>query len=151
MRGREMEMKNKKQKIKLKFLVLAVFMLIISGAVNAGWLTGYAYRKNHTINSASGAGTNYQVCIKVYSGSGTDGTETVYEATCGKVYLNNHASNWPNDIRFTGSDGTTLLYNWKETSDSSSAVFLGKSSRRPGRGKQSNLYLLWKEWGYFSK
>jgi len=101
-----------------------LFILLMTASwSDAAWYSGWSYRKSHVINAASGAGTNYQVCIKVYSGSGTDGTETVNGVTCGKVYLTSHGSNWPNDIGFTGSDGTTLLDHWKQTSDAASAVF----------------------------
>jgi hypothetical protein len=39
-------------------------MMVQFQAVTAeGWFTGWSYRKSHVINSASGAGTNYQVKI----------------------------------------------------------------------------------------
>jgi hypothetical protein len=69
-------------------------------------LSGWSYRKSHVINSASGAGTNYQVQIITYAGSGTDTSNT--------VYLNNHARSDFGDVRFTASDGSTLLNYWQE-------------------------------------
>ena len=44
--------------------VTATFMQMI----NAPWLSGWPYRKGHIINSASGAGTDYQVSITTYYG-----------------------------------------------------------------------------------
>jgi len=81
-----------------------------------GWLTGWSYRKNHVINPASGAGTNYQVMIIAHYGSGTDGGAD--------VYLNQHCRTDFGDVRFTKSDGTTLLDYWMEEKvDSDYAVF----------------------------
>ena len=80
------------------------------------WLSGWQYRKSHVINSANGAGTNYQVKVKVYYGSGTDSGEN--------VYLNGKCKTDFGDIRFTGSDGETLLDYWMESkTDSDNAVF----------------------------
>jgi hypothetical protein len=69
-----------------------------------GWLSGFSYRKSHVINPASGAGTNYQVKITAHYGSGTD--------SGGDVYLNSHCRTDFGDVRFTGSDGVTLLSYW---------------------------------------
>ena len=81
-----------------------------------GWLSGWQYRKSHVINPASGAGTNYQIRIKVNYGSGTDSGEN--------VYLNGKCRSDFGDIRFTGSDGVTLLDYWMETKvDGNYAVF----------------------------
>ena len=80
------------------------------------WFHGWAYRKSHVVNSASGAGTNYQVKITVYYGSGTDSGEN--------VYLNSHCRTDFGDIRFTKSDRVTLLDYWMESkTDSNNAVF----------------------------
>jgi len=80
------------------------------------WLTGWTYRKSHVINSANGAGTNYQVKIKVYYGNGTDSGEN--------VYLNGKCKTDFGDIRFTRSDGETLLDYWMEEKvDSNYALF----------------------------
>lgn len=69
-------------------------------------LSGYLYRKSHVINQTAGAGTDYQVPIKVYSGSGSDSGDS--------VYLNDNAAYFPNDIAFTASDEETLLDYWHE-------------------------------------
>ena len=81
-----------------------------------GWLGGWQYRKSHVINSASGAGTGYQVRIKAHYGSGTDSGED--------VYLNSHSRTDFGDVRFTDDDGVTLLDYWMEKKvDSDYAVF----------------------------
>lgn len=81
-----------------------------------GWLSGWQYRKSHVINSASGAGTNYQVKIIVHYGSGTD--------SGADVYLNSHCRTDFGDVRFTDDDGTTLLDYWMESKvDGDYAVF----------------------------
>jgi len=88
------------------------------------WLSGWQYRKSHSINPATGAGTEYQVGIKVYYGSGTDGIETVDGVTFGKVYCNEHCRTDFGDIRFTDDDGTTELSYWMEDEvNSNYAIF----------------------------
>ncbi|MEM0162744.1 MAG: hypothetical protein QXO62_06750, partial [Thermoproteota archaeon] len=77
-----------------------------------GWLQGWMYRKSHVINSASGAGTGYQVKIVAYYGSGTDSGNT--------VYLNSRCKTDFSDVRFTASDGVTLLNYWTESVTASS-------------------------------
>jgi len=80
------------------------------------WLYGWTYRKSHTINPASGAGTGYQIPITAHYASGTD--------SGADVYLNAHSRTDFNDVRFTSSDGTTLLDYWMEqVSSGSSAKF----------------------------
>ena len=81
-----------------------------------GWLGGWQYRKSHVINSASGAGTNYQVRIVAHYGSGTD--------SGADVYLNSHCRTDFGDVRFTDYDGETLLDYWMEMKvDGDYAVF----------------------------
>jgi hypothetical protein len=82
----------------------------------ASWLTGWSYRKSHVINPASGAGTNYQVKVIAHYGTGTD--------SGADVYLNSHCRTDFGDVRFTKSDGTTLLDYWMESKvDGDYAVF----------------------------
>ena len=75
------------------------------------WLTGWTYRKKITITGASGAGTNFQVLLKVGESSGASGAD---------FHLENKSSNFPSaknnggDLRFTDSDETTLLDFWVE-------------------------------------
>ena len=83
---------------------------------NQGTLSGWGYRKSHVINPSPGAGTNYQVRITAYYGSGTDS-----EAN---VYLNGKSRTDFGDVRFTDDDGTTLLDYWIESKvDGDNAVF----------------------------
>ena len=80
------------------------------------WLTGWTYCKSHVINPLSGAGTNYQVKITAHYLSGTD--------SGADVYLNSHCRTDFGDVRFTTSDGATLLDYWMESyTASTSAVF----------------------------
>ncbi|MDF1539462.1 MAG: DUF2341 domain-containing protein [Candidatus Thorarchaeota archaeon] len=76
----------------------------------------WGYRKLHTIQGSSGAGTNYQVRITAHYGSGTDSGE--------HVYLNSHSQTDFDDLRFTDASGSVLLDYWMESySASSLAVF----------------------------
>ena len=81
-----------------------------------GWLSGYAYRKEITITGTpDGAQTNYQMLLNIIKGAGSDGGNS--------VYLGNHALDWPEDIRFTKSDGETLLDFWREESDATDGTW----------------------------
>ncbi len=62
-------------------------------------------RKSHVIYGAAGAGTNYQIRIKVHYGSGTDNGED--------VYLNHNSRIDFGDVRFVDDDGTTELDYWR--------------------------------------
>jgi len=65
-------------------------------------LTGYNYCKSFTIvHSPDGSQSNYQMKLTIIRGAGTSST--------GTLYLDNKSINWPLDIRFTQSDGVTLL------------------------------------------
>lgn len=69
------------------------------------WLTGYGYRQSISLaGSAAGTVTNYQFRFDVNAGTGTSATNV--------LYLESHASSFPNDIRFTSSTGNTLLDYW---------------------------------------
>lgn len=113
----------------LVFCLLTSFAFILTSPVNAtgaNWLTGWLYRKSHVINNAAGSGAGYQVQIKVYKGSGADGTETVDGIYSGKVYCSGNCLDDFGDIRFTDDDGSTELSYWIEDttlSSGSSAVF----------------------------
>ena len=74
--------------------------------VVAPWLSGWQYRKAHKINPAPGAGTDYQMRFVLHYGEGTDNEE--------EVYLNGHSKTDFSDIRFTASDGQSLLSYWIE-------------------------------------
>ncbi len=85
-------------------------------AQGANWLSGWSYRQSHVIDSAAGAGTDYQIEITAYYGSGTD--------SGGSVYLNGLCRTDFGDVRFTASDGSTLLnYSMISLASGSNAVF----------------------------
>ncbi|MHA2150227.1 MAG: DUF2341 domain-containing protein, partial [Candidatus Thorarchaeota archaeon] len=79
----------------------------------SGWLSGWQYRKSHTIESSLGAGTNYQIRIAVQRSTGTDSGEDVYVGTNCKTDFG--------DIRFTDNDGITELDYWIQESTTESA------------------------------
>lgn len=77
-------------------------MFLLIQCTSGAWLTDWTYRKEFTVtNSVSSALTNYQQQFTVYRTTGTDANYTVYvDDLCQEDY---------DDIRFTASDGTTLL------------------------------------------
>ena len=72
------------------------------------WLSGYGYRKQVVITGQTGAGTLYQVLLKVGESSGSTGAD---------FHIEDHDLAWPDDIRFTDDDGTTLLDYWLEKTE----------------------------------
>lgn len=66
------------------------------------WLSGWSYRKEITITGQAGAGTNYQVDLDIGDSAGGD------------FHLENHCTNFPQDIQVTDNDGETLLDFWIE-------------------------------------
>lgn len=71
------------------------------------WLSGYTYRKLKPVNAtAAGAQTLYQVKLLVGESAGAVGEEIDCEI---------HCSNFPNDIRFTDTDGITKHDYWIES------------------------------------
>jgi hypothetical protein len=72
-----------------------------------GWLSGgYQYRKSITLSRASGAVTNYQMKLLLGESSGATGEDVDCGGKCQSDF---------DDIRFTKSDGTTLLDYWIES------------------------------------
>jgi hypothetical protein len=69
-------------------------------------LTGWSYRKSVTLSRASGAVTDYQMKLLVGESSGATGEDV----DCGGLCTTDF-----DDIRFTKSDGTTLLDYWIES------------------------------------
>jgi hypothetical protein len=87
----------------------------------SNWLSGWKYRKKITIQGSSGAGTNYQVLLKIGEDSG---------ATGANFHLNGLSDNFPSghqsgDLRITSSDGSTLLDLWVEK-----VVIIGSGSKK---------------------
>jgi len=101
-----------------------------------GWFSGsWLYRKSHVISgSTAGAQTNYQMKIIVHYGSGTD--------SGGDVYLNGKCRTDFGDVRFTASDGTTLLDYWMESyTASSQAVFWVEVPNIPASPSTATIYV----------
>jgi hypothetical protein len=90
---------------------------------------GWVCSKSLDIFAGSGAGTDYQLILKAYYGSGTDGTETLNEETIAKFYCNSNCRTDFGDIRFLPSNSTTP-YTYKLCSkvDGEWAVFAVKIS-----------------------
>ncbi|MEM4761717.1 MAG: DUF2341 domain-containing protein, partial [Thermofilum sp.] len=109
-------MRSRSNSLLVPVLLLLVLLSLVAGlspreatvveAQSSGWLSGWFYRKQHVINPASGAGSNYAVNITVYYGDGTD--------SGAEVYLGGKCRSDFGDIRFTASDGVTLLDYWME-------------------------------------
>lgn len=105
----------KKATLILLFLLTSLLWITIP-SVRGAWLSGWTFRKSHIVNGASGAGTNYQINITTYYGSGSDSGS--------KVYLDGNCRSDFGDIRFTDNDETTLLDYWiEELSEGSYALF----------------------------
>ena len=97
-----------------------------------GWLTGWSYRKEITVNNTGSALSDYQLCFTVNRSSGSDSGFTVYVSTnCESDY---------DDIRFTTSDGTTLCDYWIESSSASTATIWVEVPSIAGSG-DTTLYL----------
>ncbi len=80
---------------------------------SSNWLSGWQYRKSHTINGASGAGTNYQIKIRVLRSLGIDSGGNIFVGTkCASDFA---------DIRFTTNDGVTDLDYWLQ--DEAEGIF----------------------------
>ena len=114
-----------------------------TGGSGVDQLPGWDYRKKHTITgSSAGAQSNYQVGIKVYYGSGTDGTETVTGVVFGKVYCNSKCKTDFGDIRFTKSDETSLLDYWIERkTDSDHAIIWVEVESIPESPSTVDIYM----------
>jgi len=100
-----------------------------------GWLSGWQYRKSHEIEGSSAGGqTDYQIKIIVHKGTGTDSGEN--------IYCNNHCRNNFGDIRFTKSDGTTLLDYWMESYTSGDkATFWVEVPSIPASPDKATIYI----------
>jgi hypothetical protein len=80
------------------------------------WLSGWEFRKPHTLLGSHGVGHDFQIKIIVHFGDGFDSEDTVY---CNNKSLSDFA-----DIRFTDNDGVTPLDHWLESYfDSENATF----------------------------
>ena len=75
------------------------------------WLQGWSYRRRITISGSSGAGAGYQVLLKIGESSGATGCHFHLD---GKSASFPSGKNQGGDLRFTASDGATLLSFWVE-------------------------------------
>lgn len=69
------------------------------------WLAGYAYRKDIIEGGAIGAGSDYQISLKVGESATSPDAD---------LHIEQHALDFPNDIRFTNDDELTELPYWLE-------------------------------------
>lgn len=109
-----MRLKSKLFTILIILVVLLSQHAVIRADDGKAWLTGWRYRKRHVINPSNNAGTHYQIKIVTYYGSGVDYNNNTASPPIGYVYLNAHCRGDFGDVRFTGSDGQTLLKYWME-------------------------------------
>jgi len=119
-----------------KIILLTLILLLLFSSVSyAAWLTDWSYRKEITITgSSAGAQTDYQMRQTIYYGAGTD------SATA--VYLNSLSQTDFDDIRFTTSDGTTLLDYWIESkTDSDNEVVWVEFDSIPASPSTATFYL----------
>lgn len=79
--------------------------------------TGYAWKKSFTVTgSACGAQTNYQMKFTVHYGAGADSGTT--------VYLDSKCQTDFDDLRFTSTDGVTVLDSWLESKTDSNVAYV---------------------------
>ncbi len=95
----------------------------------------WQYSRKLTVNgTTAGAQTNYQMKLTVYKASGTD--------TPGVVYLGGNVKDDFSDLRFTRSDGVTLLDYWIESYTSGiSAVVWVEVASIPASPATADIYL----------
>jgi len=80
------------------------------------WLSDYTHRVKVPVNyTTAGAQTDYTMTLNIVKGTGTN--------SAGTIYLNNNALNWPVDIKFTSSDGTTQLQYYRVEYDSTDGTW----------------------------
>ncbi len=98
-------------------------------------LADWNHSKLETITgTTAGAQTNYQMKLTLYNSTGTD--------TPGNVYLGGNVRSDFGDIRFTKSDGITLLNYWIESyTPGVSAVVWVKVDSIPASPGTANIYL----------
>ena len=77
----------------------------VTKAIDAAICWPFTYVKSHAIGSATGAGTNYQVKVKVFRGAGSDSGDTCYNIPCSSDF---------HDLRFLDSTGA-VIDSWCES------------------------------------
>ena len=112
------------------------FVLMSSKTFAQAWYNNnWSYRKSHVITGSAGAGTGYQIRIIVHKTTGTDAGSD--------VYMGANPNNDFGDVRFTASDGTTLLSYWMETgslTSGSQAAFWVKVAADLGSNQTIYVY-----------
>ena len=104
-------------------------------AANGLFSSGWSWRKAHTIaGTADGAQTNYQLKLTVNYGAGSDSGSSVYcDSNCKADF---------SDLRFTSSDGVTLLDHWIESyTASTSAVVWVEIPSIPASPGSVSIYM----------
>jgi len=99
----------KRRLVALTMLLALTLCYVISPVRAIVFLSGWGYRQPYDLTYA-GSLSNYPIFFNVYKGEGTSSGDN--------VYLNDHCSDFPNDINFTDSSNN-LLYCWVEDSNSS--------------------------------
>jgi hypothetical protein len=119
----------------LLFAAVVLVFSVIAQSAFADWLSGWDYRKEQTITgSTAGAQTNYQMRMTVHKGSGTDCATDVYcSGNCRDDF---------GDIRWTTSDGITLMNYWIESVTSGDkAVFWIRIPSIPASPSTVDVYM----------
>jgi hypothetical protein len=104
------------------------------------WLPDYTYRKPIPLVSSYGAGKQYIQVVEVSNGlgidsAGVDSTGQSYSS----IFLNYHSNYFPIDIRFTASDGKTIIPYF--TSDTGPSLTYYVSIQEDDLGADTNIYI----------
>ena len=108
------------------------------------WLTGYTSRLQIPVNGTNdGAQALYQLIVKLYSGAGTNSIDNTKDPAEATIYLGSRGLSFPDDIRFTKSDGETLIDCWQEAgSGTNPAIYFAEYTDIPsGSGNSANFYI----------
>lgn len=101
------------------------------------WLTGYNRRVKVPVNyTVDGAKTNYPMILTIVKSTGSN--------AAGTIYLQDEALNWPNDIRFTSSDGSTEIDHWRMESDSTDGTWYMEAPSIAASG-ETDFYLYYRK------
>ena len=123
--------------ILLSAIALAFYIFIFKPyLIQAAWYDlGWGYRKQLIVTgSTNGAQTNYQMKLIVYKSAGADSP--------GTVYLGTNVKNDFSDLRFTKSDGTSLLNYWIESkTDGNTAAVWIEFDSIPASPSTTSLYI----------
>jgi len=108
--------------------------------MSSSWLRGWAYRKKITLSNSGASAYPADGVLRViaYYGSGTDGGSPGTAV----VYLGGKCRSDFGDVRFTGSDGVTTLYQWlEEKTDGSYAIFWVRVPVSIAAGGSTYIYI----------